>query len=288
MTSSRTLALATVLLGAGCVFGAESGTSGGTAVAGDSDTSATTSSSATGDVSSDDGIGDGSGDATDGTTGAPGDTTGPSVGDESTGGCEPIPWFPDNDDDGFGDPAGPSVQACDPVDGHAPNADDCDDGSAMVHPGLDEICDGIDNDCDVAVDEWSAANATCNGCLAVPNATSIHYACVAGVSWAAAEGACETKGATLVRIDDQPENDAVEAAAAQQAAGDWWIGLRWDGSAHVWTDGQAATYTNWRPLAPDYSGDCGELDTLDAGLWNDVDCADTATTVGYVCEGPLQ
>ena len=29
-----------------------------------------------------------------------------------------------------------------------PNAEDCDDSSALTHPGANEYCDGIDNDCD--------------------------------------------------------------------------------------------------------------------------------------------
>lgn len=38
-------------------------------------------------------------------------------------------------------------------DGYTPNDGDCDDSSAMIHPNSDEICDGIDNNCDGLLDE---------------------------------------------------------------------------------------------------------------------------------------
>jgi len=57
-------------------------------------------------------------------------------------------WFPDRDDDGYGDPAEP-VTACEAPSGSVNNDTDCDDTNASVHPAAAEVeGDGVDNDCD--------------------------------------------------------------------------------------------------------------------------------------------
>jgi hypothetical protein len=61
-------------------------------------------------------------------------------------------WYRDADGDGFGDPGSP-LQAPYPPAGYVEDYSDCNDADAAVNPGANEICDGIDNDCDLAVDE---------------------------------------------------------------------------------------------------------------------------------------
>ncbi len=62
-------------------------------------------------------------------------------------------WWTDGDGDGFGDPLGETMQSCDPVDGFAGTQTDCDDNNAEIHPGVIEVCDAVDNNCDALIDE---------------------------------------------------------------------------------------------------------------------------------------
>ena len=66
-------------------------------------------------------------------------------------GCVPRPRWQDLDRDGYGDPA-TRVEACPQVQGLVDNDLDCDDGDPLISPDGLEECDGIDNDCDGAID----------------------------------------------------------------------------------------------------------------------------------------
>jgi hypothetical protein len=69
-------------------------------------------------------------------------------------------WYLDADGDGYGDAASSSTTAaCEQPSGYVGNATDCDDGDAAVNPWADELCDGVDNDCDGTTDEDDAADA---------------------------------------------------------------------------------------------------------------------------------
>ena len=64
-------------------------------------------------------------------------------------------WYADADGDGFGSTTNSLTQCEDPSDTTTwirTDHTDCLDGDASSYPGAAEVCDGVDNDCDGAVD----------------------------------------------------------------------------------------------------------------------------------------
>jgi hypothetical protein len=68
-------------------------------------------------------------------------------------------WYADADEDGFGGGTF-SVVSCDQPSGTVDNSDDCDDLQASVNPSAEEVCDGVDQDCDTEIDEDATDPAT--------------------------------------------------------------------------------------------------------------------------------
>ena len=63
------------------------------------------------------------------------------------------PRYPDLDGDGEGDATAGSSPGCPDDARTSAEATDCDDADLTVRAGQVEICDGVDNDCDMMVDE---------------------------------------------------------------------------------------------------------------------------------------
>ncbi len=62
-------------------------------------------------------------------------------------------WYADADGDGYGDAADPGVSSCSAPSGLINDNSDCDDRDVEVRPGATDVCDGLDNDCDLTIDE---------------------------------------------------------------------------------------------------------------------------------------
>ena len=61
-------------------------------------------------------------------------------------------WYRDRDGDAHGDPDD-TLTACEQPAGFVLVGDDCNDGSIRIHPGHEEECDTLDNDCDGKTDD---------------------------------------------------------------------------------------------------------------------------------------
>jgi len=68
-------------------------------------------------------------------------------------------WYADGDGDGYGDVTS-AADSCSPPSGYVGDNSDCDDADAAVSPAADELCNGVDDDCDGSVDEDSAVDAS--------------------------------------------------------------------------------------------------------------------------------
>src|SRR5919197_437582 len=98
------------------------------------------------------------------------------------------------------------MTACMRPAGYAAMPGDCDDAQPAVHPGLTDICDGIDNDCDGVVDPASSCDCTIGATRScgTTDAGECAYgmqACVGG-HWGVCSGNVEPRTETCDGLDD--------------------------------------------------------------------------------------
>ena len=195
-----------------------------------------------------------------------------------TTGCAPTLWYPDGDDDGFG--AGEPVESCEAPPDHADQAGDCDDGNPNINPGLDELCDGVDNNCNTLSDEWSPANQMCHECALGTFEGHFYALCGFGRSWGEARDDCQWRGGDLVLISGESENDYVFTEATKIAAASWWLGAR-DDFGWKWVDGAKVGdgWEHWADGQPGVFDNCMAMEGL--GEWYSQGCGGERR---FVCE----
>ncbi len=62
-------------------------------------------------------------------------------------------YYADTDGDTFGDLNAPMTACGSPPAGFVTNSTDCDDSNSSIFPGATEICDNLDNNCNISIDE---------------------------------------------------------------------------------------------------------------------------------------
>jgi hypothetical protein len=143
--------------------------------------------------------------------------------------------------------------------------------------GEPEVCDGIDNDGDGLVDEWSEANPedNCNGCNLAQWRGRSYYYCTDGPlisGWESARAHCLGLGADLVSVHSLAENQFLASFAPNAG----WIGLndREEEQTFVWSDGHPYDPGEASPWG--YMGDTAGIEDCvyihEDGKWYDIDC----------------
>jgi hypothetical protein len=166
------------------------------------------------------------------------------------------------------------------ADGDGFGCMDCNDGDKAVHPGADEVCDGLDNNCSGLIDD----SPSC-ACEVVDVEGQTFHLCNLEMPWKAAAAFCEGKGLRLAKIDSAEQSGSVYRAAKKLSDKRWWIGL---GDSAVegtfeWTDGSALELDNWSKGEPDNDAchqDCAALRRGGKGKWHDTHCGQPSP---FVC-----
>ncbi len=159
-------------------------------------------------------------------------------------------WYIDYDGDGYGVTRF-TVMACDAPANYVANDNDCDDTETDVSPVGAEVCNGVDDNCDGAVDEGAS-------------------------------------GDTWYRDDDgDGYGDAADSTESCEAPADYVADATDcdDGEATI----SPAAYETCDGVDDDCDGDVDENSAIDLGTWYydaDADGYGVSSTVEYACDAP--
>ncbi|MCO4746908.1 MAG: DUF2341 domain-containing protein [Proteobacteria bacterium] len=117
--------------------------------------------------------------------------------------CDGETYYADADGDGYGD-ENDSGLLCVESYGDVTNATDCNDGDALASPAEQEICDGIDNDCDDDIDDADSdvlsdfyADNDEDG-LGFGSAQALGTCTDPGPKWSPVDGDCDDTNANIL------------------------------------------------------------------------------------------
>ena len=209
-------------------------------------------------------------------------------------------FYADADADGFGDAAAP-VSACEAPVGFVADATDCNDGDATINPLATEICDGVDNDCDLLVDDaddsldlsTAAAWYTDSDADGYGDDATVVTACTQPAGTSTYGGDCDDSDAAYnpgaVESDCLDPNDYNCDGSVGYADNDG------DGYAacEECDDANAGNYPGAAESCDGMDNDCDgtidEDDAIDAGTWyadSDGDTYGDAATTAPGCSAP--
>ena len=135
-------------------------------------------------------------------------------------------FYADSDGDGYGD-AATATEACAQPSGTVTDSTDCDDADPSASPASPELRDGVDNDCDGAIDDDLHRGTGADGALGVTGTTDLSVDASGGRAAADAVsfGVTGIAGDTLT----------LDAAATGLAAGDEVLIVNLQGTASAYS-----------------------------------------------------
>ena len=149
----------------------------------------------------------------------------------------PTVFYKDNDQDGYGDASSAKESCATTEAGYVTNSLDCNDDDADVKPYADELCDGVDNNCDGSVDGNDATDLT---------------------EWyldADGDGYGDSQSLSLVKSCNDPTNDSIAYSEIKTDCDDTNPDLNEDCDASVGSGGGDS----------DSGGDGSDADSGDSG-----------------------
>ncbi|MCA9663765.1 MAG: hypothetical protein KC486_35885, partial [Myxococcales bacterium] len=212
----------------------------------------------------------------------------------------------DNDADGYStctgdcDDTTPFLSPADvDGDGYSSCAGDCNDNDGAIYPDADEVCNGVDDDCDQAIDEYALTNSdSCASCSPLVSGDRVYYFCTNDDDWVGARNKCLKRGADLASLGDQAEHDLIWSKL-KSLDGEFWISAndRDKEGVYVWTDGGSlsADDPRWAQDEPTGDGIVIKIDCVTVGGgWNAPSPGEYRMVAcepvfdrRWICEGPF-
>lgn len=161
-------------------------------------------------------------------------------------GCTVRTFYRDNDGDGYGVDSD-TVSACEAPSGYAGRGGDCADErgrqlSINRNPGMPELCNADDENCNDEIDEDGACAAGCKAEVGSGDAT-----CLAPHSWNDALATCESMSMTMQPVDP-----------FRRLGGEYWTGAHKVNGEWEFVDGTAFPLAGylWATGEPSGDGEC--------------------------------
>ena len=125
-------------------------------------------------------------------------------------------WYLDRDGDGYGDPYA-VVTGCERPEDGSPRDTDCNDGDADISPEGQEICNGLDDDCDGLVDDEDTEDVDVEtGTAFYEDADGDGY----GDAWGTPVWSCEAPSGYLDDASDCDDSTTLASPAGTEVCGD--------------------------------------------------------------------